>query len=319
MKTESLAALLTEGVQYEPHYLPAANSDHLPMTLCALHGLGADDSFLLNFREGYRSRLQLCKVGPTVSDWRDGIGKPECYFGLMMFYADWLARDAQDDVLNVVLPELLSGIALDAFHPIIRMGFARDFDCAPELAASLATMTSVHQPIAVGESNLDLVSALEQQVKEGPVKLRAQRFGGMILELNDESRYPSVTARDLAEIAECALTVYRSTRNFFALHLVTATQALRCTAPTEMKSQAISAMSSALVASHLVLGSPKLAQTLPAPNQLDPEHAYKYCWACLSEFRASGNPVYIDEIRLFVGGDLVPHWVAESISSEVPI
>lgn len=42
--SETLNQLLDQGLEFDPHYLPSMNSDHLPMTLCAMAGLGASDS-----------------------------------------------------------------------------------------------------------------------------------------------------------------------------------------------------------------------------------------------------------------------------------
>ena len=71
-------------------------------------------------------------------------------------------------------------------------------------------------------------------------------------------------------------------------------------------------MTGAILAAHLALGSPALdaLPELDAPPALDPEHSYKYCWACLSEYRAYGDPAYLDEINRFKAAGLVPAWIS---------
>ncbi len=37
---DSLQELLVDVTRYDPRYLPSRNADHMPMTLCAISGLG---------------------------------------------------------------------------------------------------------------------------------------------------------------------------------------------------------------------------------------------------------------------------------------
>jgi hypothetical protein len=118
---------------------------------------------------------------------------------------------------------------------------------------------------------------------------------------------------DLNNCAAVALDIYRSTRNFFALHLVTATQAIRICSEFIDAKLALAALTGSLLAAHQVLGSPAFdrADPLPIPDRLDREHAYKYAWACLSEYRLYGDELYIDEIRGFRERGLIPAWCAK--------
>ena len=53
-----LHTLLEAGVRFAPTYPPDANRDHLPMALCALAGLGAQDGQLREFA-GKRTAWQV--------------------------------------------------------------------------------------------------------------------------------------------------------------------------------------------------------------------------------------------------------------------
>ena len=313
---KTLDALLQDGIQFSPNYQPDGNSDHLPMTLAAIQGLGGTDQNLLDFKSAYQTRLHQWPESAPIADWREGLGRPELYGSLLKVFTQSIEQEGELSVLNSTLPDLLPGIALDAFHPIIRLGFARDFGNQQEVVAALAYMVIAFQPMPRGLSPISLRDELQQQVSDGPVALKSARFGGAILELAANGTYPLGCADTLETVASTALDIYQSTRNFFALHLVTATQAVRCAVPESMHIQGLAAMTRALLASHIVLGSPEInSAVLPAPQRLDPEHSFKYCWACLSEYRTYGDERYLQEIHRFVEASLVPGWVIESIKA----
>ena len=111
-----------------------------------------------------------------------------------------------------------------------------------------------------------------------------------------------------------ASMVGESPANAGISHLVTATQALRCVLNDESGAVGNASMTGALLAVHLVLGSPKiLDHTLPAPQQLDQEHSYKYVSACVSEYRCYEDEDYLSEIVLFKERGLVPDWAAREL------
>ena len=69
-------------------------------------------------------------------------------------------------------------------------------------------------------------------------------------------------------------------------------------------------LTGALLAAHLAVGSPSFKDPQPVPRRLDREHAYKYAWACLSEYRHSGEVRYTEEIRALRHQGLIPGWCA---------
>jgi len=314
-----LHELLREGTGFSPHYEPVSNSDHLPMVLAAMSGLGATDSQLRGFRDTYVTRLHRAPAAPEIEHWQQGIGRLDAYPSVMNWFGDRIDQVGVVSTLAETLPGFLPGLAIDAFHPIIRLGYAVDFDCPEEVAAALACLTIVHHEIPISEAAVDLRQLVSAQTAAGAISFVENRFGPSILELVRNGTYPVGRALDFQTIARISLDLYRSTRNFFALHLVTATQALRCLLQDDSKNpdleiMANSSMTGALLAAHLVLGSPKiLSDALPAPRQLDPEHCYKYVWACVCEYRRYSDADYLSEIALFREQGLVPDWVARDL------
>lgn len=313
MSKPVLKNLLREGIRFSPLYKPVYNSDHLPMALAAMHGLGASDDQLVKFRDDYVQRLQSWEPAGATDDWTTKLGDRSAYPALLAYFNRQLDSRQQQDVIEEVLATTLPGIALDAFHPIIRLGYAVEFDTREEIAAALAYMVTAHRDMPVDMSLLDVRSLLDQQVRHGALALKANRFTGALEELVETGLYPTGSTESFAELATVALDVYIATRNFFALHLVTSTQALRCAVPPALEPIAVASQTSALLASHLILKSPAIGSAMSVPDQLDPEHAIKYAWSCLSEYRVYGDGRYIDEIRTFRDKGLVPPWVAADL------
>ena len=337
-----LKRLLQDGIRFAPHYLPSNNSDHLPMTLCAMAGLGATPGQLQAFRDDYSPRLHEWVSPSPLSDWRDGTGDFHAYPALLQFFLGEVAVRGRMATVQHYLPTFLPGIALHAFHPVIRLGYALDFQCDEEVAAGLAYMIAGYDgfdpaaswPTATSlESPIALSALLRDQVQQGQREFQSARFGKAVLELVAAGEYPQWSAAGtgrtgLEECARCALALYQGTRNFFALHLVTATQALgvitdnitsnsissKPAAGDDLWALAAASMGSAILAAHLVLGSPRFDTPPLPPDELDAEHSLKYVWACQSEYRALGQSVYLDEIRAFRDAGLVPAWVAPEVS-----
>lgn len=313
MSKPVLKNLLREGTRYSPLYKPVYNSDHLPMALAAMQGLGASDDQLVEFRDDYVQRLQLWEPAQATDEWTTKLGDRSAYPALLAYFDHQLGLRQQQDVIEEVLRTTLPGIALDAFHPIIRLGYAVEFDTREEVAAALAYMVTAHRDMPVDMSPVDVRNLLYQQASQGALDLETKRFTGALEQLVEKDVYPTGSAKDYAELAVLALDVYLATRNFFALHLVTSTQALRCAVPPALESFATASQTGALLASHLVLKSPSIGSAISVPDQLDAEHALKYGWSCLSEYHVYGDGRYIDEIRAFRDKGLVPPWVAEDL------
>lgn len=346
-----LRELLEHGTRYAPLYQPQGNSDHLPMTLCAMAGLGADDEQLEAYSHSYGQRLQLVDNARAVHNWRLAKGDMAAYGSLLGLMREKISHDGALACIDDVLPELLPGLVVDAFHPMIRLGYAVDCykpgsqvegevtsgvassdingsginspvinspvinspEKMGELAAALAYFIAAFRKIPVSSDQIDVNAIIDFQVRKGPCDIGSGRFTAQILQLVRRDIYPLGSTGDLRDCAALALEIFRGTRNFFALHLVTACQALRNIVITRpaLEPVAVAAITGAILASHLVLGSPAFRTvSVGEVGTLDPEHAFKYVWACLSEYRAYGNPVYVDEIRLFRSAGSVPGWVA---------
>lgn len=309
----NLQDLLIDGIRYDPRYLPSLNSDHLPMTLCAITGLGGTHDFCLSYRKDYIRILREIPSAQPLPDWHQGIGERDAYPELLAWFRKEVDSKGIGATVSEYLPRLIDSLPLDAFHPIIRLGYAIDFESPAETAAALAYLTSSHHTIPVdSDLSVALESELKNQARGRTQTPLGHNFSSSILALLDSGEYPTGRAAGMSECAAAALDIYRSTRNFFALHMVTATQAVRVCSPLVDEELAVAALTGALLAAHKVVGSPDFDRdgVMPVPDRLDREHTYKYAWACLSEHRHYGDERYADEIRGFREKGLIADWSA---------
>jgi hypothetical protein len=159
---------------------------------------------------------------------------------------------------------------------------------------------------------IDIQNEMQEQVTIGSRSFKRAGFTRRICELLDAEEYPTGRIAEISDGAVIALDIYRSTRNFFALHMVTATQAVRVCSELVDKRLALASLTGGLLAAHQVVGSPDFDRDNPmtVPNRLDEEHTYKYAWTCLSEYRHYGDDRYIEEIKMLRESGLIPLWCA---------
>ena len=303
----ALTRLLDEGAKFDPHYVPSMNADHMPMTLTSMSDLGANDAQLEEYHERYRQRLRPVQGGPTLTSIAEGQGRFDAFEELRRLLQIEIDADGFETVISRYLPDLLSSLAAGAFHPLIRLGFAIHSQHKMEVASALAYwMTQRFNPKLLGHSGTDLSAALTNL---DAVEITSGRFGAGLNQLVELDVYPAPVDTTLEDCARTSLDVYLGTRNFFALHFVTGTQAARVCAPYVSMSDLIAALTAAIQAGYLVVGAPDFSKPLPPPAQLDEEHNIKYMFACASEYREYGDPRYLDEMHGFVETGLVPNWI----------
>jgi hypothetical protein len=310
---DSLQKLLIDGVRYDPRYLPSGNADHMPMTLCAISGLGGHLHALLAYRDQYKKILHEFPSVSASPDWHQSIGRNESYPSLLAWFTKQVTEKGIEPTVSEYLPEFIGSLAMEAFHPIIRLGYAIDFKSEAETAAALAYIVSSHKNVPVDiDHKIDIRSEMQTQVRVGPRSFKGTGFTRSIGELLDENKYPVGRTADIGDAAIIALDIFRSTRNFFALHMVTATQAVRICSELIDKKLALAALTGGLLAAHQVVGNPDFGQdhSMPVNNGLSDEHTYKYAWACLSEYRHYGDNRYLEEIEGFRQSGLIPRWCA---------
>ncbi len=299
--------LLQHRERYAPVYPPQDNSDHGPMALLAMCGLGMSMDDMARFEQGYCGRLVPPEPSPAAAEAPHPARTNLYRDRLAQFDAD-IARDGWPDTVARCLPPLLSGCAKDAFHPLIRLAYGVQFDWPSEVAAGLAYLTLVGAD-----------PALEQRARATPSPQVGADYlahwRGYRDDVYAQGRFGTRLARVLAQvplcpahapdhdpwrdISEACLQVFHATHDFFALHMVTASHALRVCAPyAGAQVHAIGTV--ALAGAYLAIGAPAcidvaLPRTGPAPSPLrhdSDEHDIKISFSCMEQARAFDDPRY---------------------------
>ena len=167
-KGRNLQDLLLDGTRYDPRYHPSRNADHMPMTLCAITGLGGDFDTMVAYRNEYRKILHEVQSSYSSRNWRSGIGKSGSYPSLFAWFSEQVTDKGIESTVSEYLPEFVSSLTLEAFHPIIRLGYAIDFESEAETAAALAYIVSSHQDVPVDmKKSVELQASKQRQVTVG--------------------------------------------------------------------------------------------------------------------------------------------------------
>jgi hypothetical protein len=317
--------LLQAGVAFDPLY-PTERfgplTDHLPMALTALHALGAGSAQLQVFRDTYARKLVPMRTAGDA-DAADRLGVPAAYPALLARFEAELAADGRAAVLARWIPRLIDALAVHALHPLIRTAAALEHDVDRELAAALAYWCSAHMQVPaprIARRDLPaetaaatLFAAVRGHVDGGATPLQAAGFGSRLLELAARPGFVDFSGwrpaqLELAHMAREAARVYLGTGDFFALHMVTGSHALRCVLPWVADVEgALDRWWQALAATYVVIGAPDYQgwQDLREPARVpdgeamvrtsmdalaadDPEHVVKLLWSAREEHAAHG-------------------------------
>lgn len=237
-----LVELLTAGLAHAPEDAEGLGN-HLPMALAALHHLGAGPERLAAFAQSHALRLQPAPPPQPWSPgdpWPDRLGRPEAWSGYRALFTEWIAQEGATDMLGQVLPQLMPGVGAAAFHGLIRTASAVRCGHLGELADGLAWWASrhlrlgaLHHPLA-GTARAPATEDPQALLRELPARRSRQRLiSDQLRDVGRDGRINRVAARlmvdghTLERLARTAAFAYAHTGNFTALHLVTATHALR--------------------------------------------------------------------------------------------
>ena len=199
-------------------------SNHLPMVLLALDGLGASQPFVDDFFEYYVQRLKPPELLPEY---------PQRY----THFLDRVERDGVNSTLHAHLPRLISGWYRDAYHPFIRISYGVHFDIPREVAAGLAyldiceanpTLASIAKSSRATDKDADTVfqDLRTWQCNYDPMTPFGARADAAI----DDERFASLPGEvpdTMHAVTRVAFEIFASTHDFFALHLVTGAHAYR--------------------------------------------------------------------------------------------
>jgi hypothetical protein len=280
-------------------------ADHLPMARVALHRMGAAPSRIAEFSQRYieTKKLQPLEDAPNEAAARATL-------------LAQIQRDGRDVVLRRELRALMPGVGSGAFHPLIRLGYAIEAGDDREVAAAIVywrdafldldfrpdeTAGSFRPEVAFDRLRSDLAG-----IELPPGIL----FARMAVAAADPRFAAAVraagTPRDLADLRALARFVvgwFALTRDFVALHAMTALHAFRLAVPYLDPSEALPPLWWALCAAYAgwklsPIGEPAELEAaswesiFAVAGASDDEHVIKAAYSAWSEERAYGGELY---------------------------
>ena len=238
-----LESLLDAGVHLDAEYGDGL-ANHLPMTLVALHALGASDARLQAFAATYGRKLG---PAPPVQDWPAGdawasrLGQPAAWPMYRSLFALWLFHEPADAVLAQVLPVLFRGSGAAAFHGLIRTACAVIAGHRGELADGLAYWACRHLELPRGSAAADasdpgvVLASLAQALAgwRSGERLIVQRMRHAVLQpaFAAHEACLRIGPQTLAALTRYALRRYARSADFSVLHLVTGCHAMQVLLP----------------------------------------------------------------------------------------
>ncbi len=312
--------LLEHRDRYAPAYPPNGNSDHGPMACLAMFGLGLCMQDISRFADNYRGKLAphvACAAAVDADNWLAHRGQAASYQMLLAFFDRQIASRGWQDTVAHYLPQLVSGWVKEAFHPLIRLGYGIEFGVHSEIAAGLAYLTVAGDDPALAhlaqlpplpDGGGGYLAFWQSQRRSA---FESGRFGARYAQI---VRHAPLRAAGRAAqepwhaLSDACLQVFHATHDFFALHMVTGSHALRVCAPYAGKEvQAIGSVG--LAVAYLAIGAPALAPlTAVWEQRLEPtllrmatdEHDIKIAHTALAQSRAFGDPRYESVVAAYL-------------------
>lgn len=274
-----LCGLLDEELAYDAT-TPRDLTNHLPMALVALERLGADDARLTAFARRYARRLGPVEPGAAITSpaaWRAARGVRGAYGELRGFLAREVAESGQDAVVRRYLHELADGLSGAAFHGVIRLAYALEARSDARVAAGLAYLTAVYQPLGARRGSAprtaDPAEALGWLAGRREL-VEARRDGNIGARMAQVAAHPGfdgvvdwldVDGATPERLVDAAVRLYAATDDFVALHGVTASHALLGLSAYVQDAGALASWwFQALAAAYVTIGAPPIISAADA-------------------------------------------------------
>ena len=304
----ALGELLDEELCYDATTTTRL-SNHLPMALVALHRLGASDDRLAEFAAQYRGRLaSIPDTVPVASydEWLAARGKRDAYGALRGYFDAQIAEGGPESTLRRHLPALVDGLGGAAFHGLIRLAYAVEVASDARIAAGLAYLSEVHQPLGergrsiawtadplVALRRLSDVAVLREMARTGNIGQRMRQvaahptFSGVVDWLEVDESTPR-------RLCAAAVALYSTTDDFTALHAVTASHAALVVTPfVEDRGALCAYWFQAMAAAYLSIGAPRLTEP---GRPLEPWLAAPVSWERIASAATTSDDEHVSKL-----------------------
>lgn len=271
---------------YEPEY-DGFLSDHLPMMLLAMHGLGLNRKTLEARHARYVGRLTPAgkAAEADITDLTTALGRRESYRALVRYFDEEINRVGLNATVADHLPTLISGWVRHAFHGTIRLAYGLRFGLESEVSAGLAYLGSAGPDERLATIGRNATPAAHFAWPPS-IDITSRRFDAQyeeVMRANTFAVHTHVLDDNKRRVAEDVLGVFNHTQNFFALHMVTGTHAL-CICADAVELDLNGLMNAGLAAAYLAIGAPNfVADAGPKRLNMDYAHEVKVAFSCADQ------------------------------------
>ena len=271
---------------FEPEY-DGFLSDHLPMMLLAMYGLGIDRKSIESRHTRYVRRLTAASKNDVAPIKRveDGFGDRHLYRALVQYFDNEINSNGVDETLGEYLLPMLSGWVRHAFHGTIRLAYGIRFAVRSEIAAGLAYLASAGPDARLAKIGA-IASAAERFVWPSQIDIAANRFDDRyaeVMQANTLHVHTHVVADNVRRVADEVLAIFNHTQDFFALHMVTGIHAMDiCAKAIDVNVDGL--LNAGVSAAYLTIGAPMFVlDAKPRPINRDFAHAVKVAFSCFDQ------------------------------------
>ncbi|MEM4989496.1 questin oxidase family protein [Collimonas sp. H4R21] len=329
LREPTLHRLLDANARYADDNKGLTN--HCPMALCALAGMGAQPARLQEFfdtwqhRSAVPARPVLKAVGRDT--WLACIGDASAVSALREYFEEWIWSAGADAVLEQVLGRIPFAPASGAFHALIRLAYGLEAQHLSEIAAGLAALVCGNLHIDAGSHQRIPAASVNQGLAILSRVLHGTVFTGSLIvtRLRAVAGYPLFYAvlpaapmqpQLLDAMARAAISLYWQTNNFTALHIVTGLHAARRVLshlPEALVQRLLPDLWVAVCAAYVSIGAPPLAASDAISDDAetlidnadtwqdlfttaiasDDDHVIKMVYTCYCENLRAPSPLYL--------------------------
>ncbi|HEY9102222.1 questin oxidase family protein [Chitinimonas sp.] len=306
-------------------------TNHLPMALVALAGLGASaqrlEAYFAMWSQRYARALPAVELALNRNNWQGQIGNRAAFGALQALFTEWVAHEGAPKVIAHVLGHIPAAPASGAFHAFIRLGYALEARHEGEVGAALAAFVAGNLAIALDVSERVPAASVETAMARLSEAQAGRSYVGEAITsrlravaadptFDAALQAPPDTPDLLDALSHAAIALYWQTGNFTVLHMVTglaAGRAVLALLPDALAARYRAALWVAFCAAYASVGAPAL-RSLPVPDAIatwpelfaaaredDDDHVIKMTYTCYRESLRDPNPLYRAAAARLVG------------------
>lgn len=310
-------------VDYQSDY-NGGFSSHMPMVAYSLYDFGVPTEkiglYLDKFIEKYDVQKEAFTVNYEITrdNYKEFYGKVDALGAYYNYFKAELNALGKGKLLNKYVPDLISGVAGRAFHPLIRLAFAVNADYHEEIIRAISYFAATYLPHKIAK-DLDRPTDLLKAVNNLSVKTKDIVNEGSLIADKIEKIYATDSFINniflLSDNSDEALeqldtiinTLYVKTKGFTVLHAVTSKEALKVLLPfIDKKTEVIDNYFIAILAAYVSVNAPfidnlevDIPEELPSFEEIitdsintNNDHNIKLTYSCRVEYERSGNRIY---------------------------